>query len=68
MPPRPVTAGQRGFFTRGQDGQITAADLAGRQFTRVPDIRATGQPEPLLSYFLNGIKRMPFTFTPPSSP
>ena len=28
--------GQRGFFTRGQNGQITAADLAGRQFTRVP--------------------------------
>ena len=28
--------GQRGFFTRDHDGQITAADLAGRKFTRVP--------------------------------
>jgi CubicO group peptidase (beta-lactamase class C family) len=28
--------GQRGFFTRDQNGQITGADLAGRQFTRVP--------------------------------
>ncbi len=28
--------GQRGFFTRGQDGQLTGADLAGRMFTRVP--------------------------------
>ena len=29
--------------------------------TRLPDIRTTGEPEPLLSFFLNGIKRMPFT-------
>jgi hypothetical protein len=28
--------GQRGFFTRDDNGQITAADLAGRKFTRVP--------------------------------
>jgi CubicO group peptidase (beta-lactamase class C family) len=28
--------GQRGFFTRDLNGRITAADLAGRQFTRVP--------------------------------
>jgi CubicO group peptidase (beta-lactamase class C family) len=28
--------GQRGFFTRDPNGQITAADLAGRTFTRVP--------------------------------
>lgn len=28
--------GQRGFFTRGHNGQIIAADLAGRKFTRVP--------------------------------
>ena len=28
--------GQRGFFTRDQNGQITAADMAGRTFTRVP--------------------------------
>lgn len=28
--------GQRGFFTRDQDGRITAADLAGRTFTRMP--------------------------------
>jgi CubicO group peptidase (beta-lactamase class C family) len=28
--------GQRGFFTRDHNGQITAADLAGRKFTRVP--------------------------------
>jgi methyl-branched lipid omega-hydroxylase len=30
-------------------------------YTRLPDIRAVGEPEPLLSYFVNGIKRMPFT-------
>ena len=28
--------GQRGFFTRDHDGQITAADMAGRKFTRTP--------------------------------
>jgi hypothetical protein len=28
--------GQRGFFTRDHNGQITAADLAGRKFTRAP--------------------------------
>jgi hypothetical protein len=28
--------GQRGFFTRDHNGQVTAADLAGRTFTRVP--------------------------------
>lgn len=28
--------GQRGFFTRDHNGQITAADMAGRKFTRVP--------------------------------
>jgi CubicO group peptidase (beta-lactamase class C family) len=27
--------GQRGFFTRDYNGQITGADMAGRQFTRV---------------------------------
>ena len=28
--------GQRGFFTRDHNGQITGADMAGRKFTRVP--------------------------------
>ncbi len=28
--------GQRGFFTRDPNGQVTGADLAGRKFTRVP--------------------------------
>jgi CubicO group peptidase (beta-lactamase class C family) len=28
--------GQRGLFTRDRNGQITAGDLAGRKFTRVP--------------------------------
>jgi CubicO group peptidase (beta-lactamase class C family) len=28
--------GQRGFFTRDHNGQITGADMAGRRFTRVP--------------------------------
>jgi cytochrome P450 len=32
-------------------------------FTRVPDIRTAGEPEPLLSFFLNGMKRMPFTIS-----
>ena len=30
--------GQRGFFTRDHDGQVTGADLAGRLFTRVPAV------------------------------
>jgi len=31
-------------------------------FTRIPDIRAVGEPEPLLSNFDNAVKRQPFTF------
>jgi cytochrome P450 len=33
-------------------------------FTRLPDIRATGVPQPLLSSFVNGIKHMTCEFTP----
>ncbi|GAA3224856.1 cytochrome P450 [Actinocorallia longicatena] len=33
--------------------------------TRLPDVRATGDHDRLASFFINGIKRMPFTFTPP---
>jgi cytochrome P450 len=29
-------------------------------FTRLPGIRAVGEPEPLLSYIINGIKRLPY--------
>ena len=29
-------------------------------FTRLPGIRAVGEPEPLLSYILHSIKRLPF--------
>jgi cytochrome P450 len=32
-------------------------------FTRVPDIRAAGAPDRLLSGFINGYKRLPCTFT-----
>jgi methyl-branched lipid omega-hydroxylase len=32
-------------------------------FTRLPQIHTAGEPEPLLSYFLNGIKRMPFSIS-----
>ncbi|GAA4615190.1 methyl-branched lipid omega-hydroxylase Cyp124 [Actinoallomurus liliacearum] len=34
-------------------------------FTRVPDIRAAGEPDRLLSGFINGYKRLPCTFTAP---
>ncbi|HZE30569.1 MAG TPA: cytochrome P450 [Actinoallomurus sp.] len=34
-------------------------------FTRVPDIRTAGEPDRLLSGFINGYKRLPCTFTPP---
>ncbi|MFC5754270.1 cytochrome P450 [Actinomadura rugatobispora] len=34
-------------------------------FTRLPDIRSEGEPDRLLSHFINGVKRMPYTFTPP---
>jgi cytochrome P450 len=33
-------------------------------FKRVPDIQATGQPDRLLSNFINGIKHLPCAFTP----
>jgi cytochrome P450 len=33
-------------------------------FRRLPDIEASGPPVPLQSGFINGIKRMPCTFTP----
>ena len=37
-------------------------------FTRLPDIRTDGEPDRLVSHFIHGIKRMPFTFTPPTPP
>ncbi|MCY3888892.1 MAG: cytochrome P450, partial [bacterium] len=33
-------------------------------FTRIGDIRATGEPEPLSSAFIHGIKHLPAEFTP----
>lgn len=33
-------------------------------FQRLPDLRITGEPDRLVSYFINGIKRMPCSFTP----
>lgn len=33
-------------------------------FTRLPDIAATGEPEPLLSSFIHGVKHMKAEFTP----
>jgi methyl-branched lipid omega-hydroxylase len=35
-------------------------------FRRLPDIRATGQPDRLASSFINGIKHLPCEFTPAS--
>jgi cytochrome P450 len=37
-------------------------------FSRVPDIEASGPPVRLLSAFINGIKRLPCTFTPGRKP
>ncbi|MFC6880917.1 MULTISPECIES: cytochrome P450 [Actinomadura] len=34
-------------------------------FTRLPDIRADGEPDRLMSSFINGFKRLPCTFTAP---
>ncbi|MFD0690067.1 cytochrome P450 [Actinomadura fibrosa] len=34
-------------------------------FSRVPDIRAAGEPDRLMSSFINGYKRLPCTFTAP---
>ncbi|GAA1564339.1 methyl-branched lipid omega-hydroxylase Cyp124 [Actinomadura kijaniata] len=34
-------------------------------FTRLPDLRAAGEPDYLTSSFINGIKRLPCTFTAP---
>ncbi len=34
-------------------------------FTRLPDIRADGEPDRLMSNFINGYKRLPCTFTAP---
>lgn len=33
-------------------------------FRRLPDLKITGEPDRLVSYFINGIKRMPCSFTP----
>jgi len=33
-------------------------------FRRLPDLQVTGEPDRLVSYFINGIKRMPCSFTP----
>ena len=33
-------------------------------FSRMPDIRPTGDPDRLLSFFIHGLKRMPAEFTP----
>jgi cytochrome P450 len=33
-------------------------------FQRLPDLRITGEPARLISYFIHGIKRMPCEFTP----
>ena len=33
-------------------------------FRRLPDLQITGEPDRLISYFINGIKRMPCSFTP----
>jgi hypothetical protein len=33
-------------------------------FKHLPDIRANGEPDRLLSNFINGIKHLPCTFTP----
>ncbi len=35
-------------------------------FHRLPDLRATGEPDRLLSNFLNGIKHLPAEWTPPT--
>jgi cytochrome P450 len=35
-------------------------------FTRLPDIRTAGEPDRLLSGFINGYKRLNCTFTPPA--
>ena len=34
-------------------------------YTRLPDIRTDGEPDRLLSGFINGYKRLPCTFTAP---
>ncbi len=34
-------------------------------FTRLPDIRAAGEGDRLLSGFINGYRRLPCTFTRP---
>ncbi|MFD0905753.1 cytochrome P450 [Actinomadura sediminis] len=34
-------------------------------FTRLPDLRAAGEPDRLMSSFINGYKRLPCTFTVP---
>jgi cytochrome P450 len=36
-------------------------------FTRLPDIHATGEPDRLLSGFINGYKRLPCSFAPPAA-
>jgi len=63
---RPVQPGQVGFGAGGPHFCL-GANLARREITvmfdelrkRLPDLRITGEPEYLQSFFINGIKRLP---------
>jgi hypothetical protein len=37
-------------------------------FKRMPDIRAVGEPDRLMSNFINGIKHLPAAWTPAPAP
>lgn len=38
--------------------------MFGELFSRLPDIHATGAPDPLASSFIHGVKHLPASFTP----
>jgi cytochrome P450 len=66
---RPLQPGQVGFGAGGPHFCL-GANLARREITvmfeeihrRVPDLRVTGEPAYLQSFFINGIKRLPSTW------
>ena len=66
------TPNEQGAFGTGGAHFCLGAHLARREvtamfvelFRRLPDIRATAEPEKLRSNFIRGIKRLPVAFTP----
>ncbi|GAB90835.1 cytochrome P450 [Gordonia rhizosphera] len=60
-----ISFGDGTHFCLGANlARLQVRTLLTELLTRLPDIRADGEPERMRSNFINGIKRMPVAFTP----